>query len=577
MNRLKPIISFFKVPDLTVSGLKSHISHLAFLALLFTCSEIRAQTLPVGDPFETYHRILQLDMDQGSTSSFLLRPASYLTSPVSHLKNHPWSENQFYQHRPQKEFTFYAPEFTRTYNSDMAFGQNDGAMWQGRGYNYAFSLGASYQYGPVEIAFRPRIGYSENRKIDLAPNPPFFSSPFDLSEYAQGLARIDAPQRFGDDPVSWFHPGQSFLRLSHSGFAGGISTQNRWTGPAMHNPLTMSNNAAGFFHGFLETDGPFTTPAGNFEARWFWGGLQESDYFDDDPSNNLRYITGITAGYSPSFIKGLHLGFSRTFIENYSKSGLAGRHIFRVLQPFTEDRFALDNQTDSAIHMLSFFGRWVIPEYGFEFWAEWGRNDNSFDQRNAFREPVHTRSYVLGFLKRFNISEEKWLVWDTELTQLENLENTQTSYPVWYEHHYVKQGFTHQGQVLGAGIGPGSSNLRMGVTYYEPRGSIGLSINRVVNNNDRLFRHKDHIRRNQERILRDHWGHDIPQYPNIYDLYDTEYRFGGHTVLFLPYNIELQADLHYSFFMNRHNIYENDINNLHTVVTFRYVMKGMKR
>ncbi len=580
----------------SIRGLIQKACLLSTIYLLLSTAPLSAQSTHIGDPFETYNRILQADTTTISetTPSFHIRPIySIPNTQYSIPKNHPWAKHpHFTKKNSSSPFTLYTPYWTTTYNSEYAYGFNDGAMWQGRGINHKYSIGGLLKYGPIEISWRPEFGYVQNEDFDLAPDSPFFPYPYDLNEFAEGLVRIDTPQRFGDESFTWFHPGQSWIRLSQWGAAGGISTANMWIGPAKYNPLTLSNNAPGFFHAFLETDGPITTPIGNMEAKIFWGGLRESDYFDDDPTNNLRYITGLTATYSPSFIDGLHLGFSRIFYENYPEDGLSSGHLFRTLQPFTEDRFAIEHDVhfvnredpitytaNAAERLFSVFGRWVFPEDGFEAWFEWGRNDNSFDRRNLLTEQVHTRSYVLGFLKRFELTDQRWLTFDFEMTQLENLENiTSENHPVWYESIVTPQGFTNNGQVLGAAIGPGSNSQQTHIRYYDNRGYAGISGARIINNNDRLFRHYGHISRNQPRIgPRPHWRDQVPQRPNLYDLHDTQYRLGLHSLLFLPGNLELQADLHLAWFYNRHNIYENDEKNTNLMVTVRYQLPGFLR
>ena len=567
--------------------------------LLSSAPLIAQQTTPIGDPFENYIRILQADttVDQHTRPSLFIRPHSGHKTQDSRLIHHPWSNHPFFT-RPDNfyatgpvSYDIFTPRITHSYNTQFPGGQNDGALWQGRGHNTHYSLGGKISYGPIELAFRPEFGYITNREFEMYPNPPFFQYPVELSEFAQGLARIDQPQRFGEDSFTWFHPGQSYLRGHYKGAAAGISTGNMWTGPALYNPLTLSNNAPGFFHAFLETDGPVSTPIGSIEGKIFWGGLQESDYFDDDPTNNLRFINGLIFSYSPAFLPEFQVGFSRTMYEYYPDNGLSFSNLTRVFQPFTKERYAeereiqLVNQRDpitilgdDLAHMVTFFGRWIVPTRGFEAWFEWGKNENSFDQRSLFTERVHTRSYVIGFLKRFEINSRHWTTWDFEMTHLENLENiTANNYPVWYENLVINQGFTHQGQVLGAGIGPGSSSLKTSFNYYNRWGKIGASANRIVNNNDRLYRFFDHIRRNQDRVLRDHWDHDLPQYANLYDLFDVEYRFGGHLLAFLPYNFELQADIHVSYFMNKYNIYDNDFRSINSMVTLRYQLDGFLR
>lgn len=568
--------------------------------------ETQGQQINVGDPLETYMRLLSSDMDQTIAPSFHLRPLTVYPAQIESLaRSHPWQDRLLFRgqfsapgdvdlrdwRNWKLDYRIAGPAATYTWNNKFAFGQNDGAMWQGKGNNYLLSTGARIQYGPFQATVRPEFIHSQNHEFDLAPMPPHLYWPFSTTEWAQHFARIDMPQRFGDEEISWVHPGQSTVSFHYRGGVAGVSTANNWIGPAIYNPLLMSNNAPGFFHAFIGTDRPIDTPAGNFEGRIFWGNLRESDFFRQDTEKSLRYISGLTLSWSPVFLPDLYVGMSRVFVEHFPDDGMTFGHLTRPFQAFTQERFedvrpirfAWENEprmrsVDTAMHLISFFMRWVVPEHNFELWAEWGKNENTNDRRNFLTEPVHTRSYVLGFLKRFNIDDRRWIISTLELTQIENLEDTQTvDYPVWYEHLYISQGYTNRGQVIGAGIGPGSNSQKLRLDYYERRGLFGLSINRVVHHNDRLYRHQSHITRNQERILQPHWNHDVPQYASAHDITEVEFRYGIHGLLFLPWNLEFQADIYRSNFLNRYNIFNNDISKTNVQFTLRYQLPGMIR
>src|SRR5690606_40730853 len=57
---------------------------------------------------------------------------------------------------------------------------------------------------------------------------------------------------------------------------------------------------------------------------------------------------------------------------------------------------------------------------------------------------------------------------DAEVTELAyNATNFLRESPTWYTHHVVRDGYTHQGQVLGAGIGPGSNVQSIDVSWVD--------------------------------------------------------------------------------------------------------------
>lgn len=63
-------------------------------------------------------------------------------------------------------------------------------------------------------------------------------------------------------------------------------------GSGIRNALVLSDRAAGFPHLFLRTAKPVDVGVGMFRARWILGGLTESLYFDEDPSNGIARGAG---------------------------------------------------------------------------------------------------------------------------------------------------------------------------------------------------------------------------------------------------------------------------------------------
>jgi hypothetical protein len=96
-------------------------------------------------------------------------------------------------------------------------------------------------------------------------------------------ACIDLPQRFGPDPLTEFHWGQSLIGLRRWGLVLAYGTANQWWGPARHNPLIMSTNAPGFPHLSLGTDTGYRVPGGWLDFTMLWGTLRESKWLDEDP------------------------------------------------------------------------------------------------------------------------------------------------------------------------------------------------------------------------------------------------------------------------------------------------------
>jgi hypothetical protein len=59
----------------------------------------------------------------------------------------------------------------------------------------------------------------------------------------------------------------------------------------------------------------------------------------------------------------------------------------------------------------------------------------------------------------------------------------------WYVHGLIDQGFTHQGQVIGAGVGPSGNQQDFKILLIDQDTQLkyGFSLRRVVHNNDYLY------------------------------------------------------------------------------------------
>ncbi len=376
---------------------------------------------------------------------------------------------------------------TTVINSDLPEGGNDGVLWAGRELSGRLELGIHAEMAPVAIQLAPAIHFSRNRDFETVP--------MDREGYSAYLypwhpERIDLPQRFGDEPLGGIDWGQSAVAVTVAGIRARYGTLNLWWGPARFNPLIMSDNAAGFPHLSLGSAEPFRLLGSRWEVQALWGTLHESDFFDDDPDNDRRFVSALVGDVQPAFLPGLTLGGARLFYEYYPEGGLRFADCVRFLETIWKwNRITPDNPAgdDERDQLLSLFGRWVFPASGFEIYAEWGRNDHSADLRDFVRQPDHSRAWTLGFQKALGGGRAEYLL-GAEITQLgRNMTAQVRASPTWYTHHKVIQGYTHRGQVIGAMIGPGSESQRVELTRYTDRGSTRLACTRVRWDNDYYF------------------------------------------------------------------------------------------
>jgi hypothetical protein len=451
-------------------------------------SPARAQTLDVGDFRQEYLRVLQL-LGQDQPVSFTVLPmrTSDLEARLG-TSGRPWSARfSGAGSEATSRALAIADSRLRLYvNSDVPMGQNDGAVWQGRGLTAALDFGARGRWRGLSVAVRPTLIYTQNADFELAP-----VTVSGMPEYAYPWRRIDLPQRFGPDPFWKLDPGQSEIRVRGFGAAAAFGTTNLWWGPAVRNAIVMSNNAAGFPHVSLGTDGPLDVGIGLLEAQWIWGDLEDSDWYDPARGDPDRFLTGIVLGYSPSFLRGLTVGMTRTFYAWKPAEGIPLSDYFLVFQGVRKERLATPQNpagNDEHDQILSLFGRWVPGGSGFEAYVEWARNDHSWNFTDLLLEPEHSQAYTLGLQQALELSGNRLLVLKGEITHLERPTTIQVRIsPTYYAHHIVGQGYTHGGQVLGAGIGPGGNSQHVGADLYAPWGRAGLYVQRDVRDNDAYY------------------------------------------------------------------------------------------
>jgi hypothetical protein len=415
------------------------------------------------------------------------------------------------------------PAITFVANDRLPFGQNDGALWAGKGLNVRAMAGLLANAGPLHIVIVPEAVRSSNRPLDIDPTDTRFapaipasrsrfSSPFNVYPYS-----VDLPWRMGDAPLTKIYPGQSSVTLSGGGFAVGAATENEWWGPSIRNPIVMSDNAPGFPHLFVRTREPVATRIGALDARWMTGGLRESDWFDNDESNDVRSLSSFAFSWSPSVRSPFSAGFTRSVFAPASGYGQAATRWLDVFRnTHHPDARAL---TDSAFvpgpdQIFSLFGRIVIPSYGLETYVEWGRADFPVSLHDFIEQPIHSRGYTTGVQWVLQAGSSGRVRLQGELTSVEQ----STTYRFrdqgsFYTSRAVPQGYTNEGQLIGAGIGPGSSGGWLAADYFRGSWQAGVTWGRQRFNNDAFF-----LLSHASRC-----GHDVTVYPGVRGSYSNHF------------------------------------------------------
>jgi hypothetical protein len=148
--------------------------------------------------------------------------------------------------------------------------------------------------------------------------------------------------------------------------------------------------------------------------------------------------------------------------------------------------------------MGSMMFRFNLPKDHAEFYGEFGLPDEAAYPWKFFKEKNPRTGFVFGANKLVLIGKGRsYLNLNLELTQLQlmNPKNIfYLGYPFfggqansWYLNTKIKQGWSNNGQLLGASIGPGSNGQSISLSWNKGYNKIGVFVERVAQNNDFYF------------------------------------------------------------------------------------------
>jgi len=448
--------------------------------LLFTFTSVflyAQQGLLQQVQLDDYYRRLQMTgADTTVTHSFFVQPYSYRFHDESfRIKKNP-------------AIITAVIGYTLQNNSLLPYSYNDESLYPASGFQQRITAGIYFEMKHLAVKFQPEFILASNTVHDELI-PPARS---DLNNYWGGyfamLAnRIDMPSRFGDNSISKAYPGQSSIHYKAGGFSVGISTENLWWGPGRYNALIMSNNAPGFLHGTIQTNKPLKTPIGKIEMQVVYGELKGSGVtppefkrldqlgcpqcytppLEDKPRKAAGYVVAI----APKGLDNLYVGMA-------------------YMSYFYQDT------TLAPSALSSLFFRYVMPKDHAEIYAEYGRSDKFMSPFAIFGDSV-PYGYTIGLRKMIPTRDKKSFI--SLAVELSHLGLPKASLIFdrnnifgppnpnaysWYTSATIRHGYTNEGQVMGAAIGPGSNSQTLNVSWVREQNQIGVQFQRVMHNTD---------------------------------------------------------------------------------------------
>ena len=496
------------------------MTRFIFFLMLICSLDSYSQTLNLNNSlFENNLRRAQLNGDVSSDISFTLRPLD--------LNNYNIGDDIFdYNQYSPTLLSFFngngklkilPVDFKVNYSSHHPYNRNNGSMITNRGYQQLTSFGIYFELGPLSIQLKPEHIYAENKDYDG-----FWEGHYDITWARRYILwnRIDLPERFGESTYKKITFGQSSIRLNYKAISLGISSENIWWGPSIRNGIMMSNNAQGFNHITFNTRKPIKTAIGNFEFQLVTGRLEPSGFdppssdrtFEDTgtklfipkinqlgETDDWRFFQGYIITYSPKWFSGLHLGLIRwtqmygaLFEGKYNwisddprfKGAAVGwLPIFNNFFRKNDKVEPLEKETDQA---ASVFFRWIWEDSKAEIYGEFNHNDSKFNFRDLLSDSDHSRAVTLGIRKLFDSKKDNsQYEFHWEWTQMEQTASRLVRNAFsWYMHGNVYHGYTNNGEVIGAGIGPGSNSQYISIAKLSENQRLGGALEIIDQDND---------------------------------------------------------------------------------------------
>jgi len=485
-----------------------------FLLLFFTFFVSFCQTINLNESYlSNYLRTSQLLGKFKNDVSFTLKPldigtrGNKIENEVFNIEEYSPTLLTFLNGKGKIKIL--PVDYNLEFNSHHPYNRNNGSMIPNRGYQHIISAGIYAKIGPLSIQLKPEQLYSENKDFEGFGEGPNGHYPVIWAKRYKLWNKIDMPERFGEKSISKTLIGQSSIRLNFKDLSLGISNENIWWGPSIRNSIMMSNHASGFKHITFNTTKPLKTKIGNFEWQLISGRLESSGYLpansdfqyagtniyvpkinQEGRTDDWRYLQGYSITYSPKWVSGLSLGFIR-WVQAYSAL-FEGKYWwmegnptwFPVFDNLFRKNDKYENYEAQTNEAAGMFLRWLWKDSKAEIYGEYHFNDAKQNIRDLLLDSDHSRAVTVGLQKIFKINADDFL-FSWEWTQMEQtasrlLRNAGS----WYEHSWTYDGYTNEGEVLGAGIGPGSNSHYFALNRIREKEKLGIALEIIDQDND---------------------------------------------------------------------------------------------
>ena len=435
------------------------------LTFVFTASQLSAQTISLDQDIrnDQARRLQLLALKDSSGKSLVDSTISFMVQPIQMQKgSYPLKYAKSFLGKFGK-LAVLPVQVNQQWVSSIPYQELDGPMLPSSGYQVMASVGLFAKLGPLTLQFQPQWVSAQNKDYTNITGTPNFQKMY------------------------W---GNSSVRLNVGPASVGISSENISWGPSVFNPLIMSAHAPGFMHATFNSTRPLKTFLGNFEWQVIGAYLDPMDAkyqnlaeVGSATAPGRRYYNGANVVFSPKWIKGLSVGAVR-IVQEPERVLLFNHQYFPLVNNVSRAADVNYDIEQDRDQYGDFFMRYLMPESNAEFYIEWGRNDAFFNYRDAIQRLDHSRAYTLGVRKLFHVDDNnKSKYWQiiSEYTRMQQ----PPSWPLlsagsWYVHSRSIQGYTNEGQIMGATLGLGGNGTTVRISKFDGLRSFGFQFNRAT-------------------------------------------------------------------------------------------------
>lgn len=332
--------------------------------------------------------------------------------------------------------------------------------------------GIELRLGALQVRVAPEITSAANNDFQIFPGRDDSRSAF-ASPFYHGQYSADLPLRPGDQALFRIDPGETGIWFTQPAFSLALTTGLADWGPGAGEGIVLGRSTAGIPR--LELAAWRPALGGLFRGRWFGGAVSEGRFFDADASNDFRSIAGLRFTYERERYS---LGLSRTVMD-----GRGGGHLSATLLP------ALATRSDSVIEFLAVDFLYRDVQTGTLAWLEGARQQPLRSFRDLALMPTEGLAIRAGLSQRLIKTEKAEWIAGFEAVRLDQ-PGQREGRPAQdlYTSPTVAQGWTHRGQPLGSGLGPGGQRQYASIDREGAVWTLGGFIERVRANDDAMYR-----------------------------------------------------------------------------------------